>query len=67
MSKIISGILVSIVGAGIASFAFSDSCSSEIMEKAVPLIGMLPGSLFAWWARVTQKDSEPVNVLGVKK
>lgn len=66
-SKIIGGLIVAGVGSLVASFALSDSCSSEIMAKAVPFIGTLPGLAISWWARVTQKESKPVNVLGMRK
>jgi hypothetical protein len=64
MSKIITGLLVAGVGSLIASFALSDSCTSEIMAKIVPFLGTVPGLALSWFARVKQGD---VTVLGVRK
>ncbi len=67
MSKIIIGLIVAGVGSLIATFGFSDTCSSEILAKVTPFIGTLPGIVYAWWARVTDKDTAPVGKLGFRK
>lgn len=64
MSKIITGLVIAIVGSIIGSFALSDSCSSEIMSKLTPVISSLPGIALAWWARFKQGD---ITKLGFKK
>ncbi len=67
MSKIIAGLLVACAGSLIAIFGFSDSCSSEIMAKIVPFLGMLPGIAYAWFHRVKNTDVQPVGALGITK
>jgi hypothetical protein len=64
MSKVIIGLIVAVVGAGVASFGLSDSCSTEIMAKLAPILGMIPGVAFSWWARVKIGG---VSKLGLRK
>jgi len=63
-SKVIGGIIVAGIGSLVAGFGFSDSCSSEILDKVLPFIGSLPGLAIAWWARVKQGG---ITKFGFKK
>jgi len=63
-SKVIGGIIGAGIGSLVVSFGFSDSCSSEILDKALPFIGSLPGLAFSWWARVKQGG---ITKFGFKK
>lgn len=69
MSKIISGILISLAGPALIQWGFSESCSGEISGIVVPLLAALPGAALAWWARVKMggHQASTVNVMGVKK
>lgn len=62
-SKIIGGVLVMFAGALIAQFGFSEGCSSEIMEKLTPIIGMLPGGIFVYISRLMKGDVTPVGFI----
>ncbi len=64
MSTEILGVFISALGAIIVGWGFSDACSNEIVEKALPLIGSLPGLITTYVARFRKGD---VNVLGAKK
>lgn len=46
------GLLVGVAGILLVQYGFSDSCSSEITNKLLPLIGALPGFVTAWVGRV---------------
>jgi hypothetical protein len=59
-----SGILVAVVGALIAQFGFSESCSSELMAKLSPVIGMIPGAILSMIGRYRLGGVTP---LGFKK
>ncbi len=63
-SGVIAGILVAVAGSAIATFGLSDSCSNEVLAKATPLIGMLPGITWAWISRVGKGD---LTVAGFRK
>ena len=63
-SGVIAGLLVALAGSAIATFGLSDSCSSEILAKATPFLGMLPGVVWAWISRIGQGD---VTVAGFRK
>lgn len=58
------GILVAVAGALIAQFGFSDGCSTEIMAKLSPVIGMIPGAILSLIGRYRLGGVTP---LGFKK
>lgn len=64
MSKQIAGIFAAIGGLLLVQFGFSDSCSSEILSKGLPLLGALPGLALTYWARVSKGD---IGFSGVRK
>lgn len=55
------GILVGVIGIIIAQVGFSDSCSVEVVDKLIPLIGALPGLVTAWIGRWRQGDVSPIG------
>ncbi len=55
MNKIISGILITLAGSVIGSFAFSADCSTEILDKATPFLTALPGLVVAWFGAMGEK------------
>ncbi len=60
----IMGVFISIGGILLASWGFSDTCSSEIANKIIPLLGSLPGLATTYFARLKRGG---VSALGVKK
>ena len=58
------GLLVAVAGLVLVQYGFSDTCSDEIIAKASPLLGALPGIVMSWIGRVRQGD---VTKLGFKK
>ena len=63
-SNIIAGLLVAVAGSAVATFGLSESCSNEILAKATPLLGMLPGIAWAYIARLRMGG---VNLAGFRK
>jgi ABC-type uncharacterized transport system permease subunit len=45
------GLLAGVAGILLVQYGFSDSCSSEITAKLLPLIGAFPGLATAWIGR----------------
>ena len=64
MSKQILGVFIAGAGALLIGFGFSDSCSNEIMAKALPFLGTLPGLALTYFARLAKGD---VKFSGLRK
>lgn len=60
MSLTIVGVLVSVVGAGLVQFGFTEGCANEIASY----IPVLVGGVMSWWGRVRAGD---VTLMGIRK
>lgn len=63
-SQIMAGVLVSVVGGTVATVGLSESCSSEITSKIVPMIPVIIGGAMSWLGRFKKGD---VTLGGFKK
>lgn len=61
MSKQIGGIWLAVGGLLLVQFGFSDVCSNEILAKATPVLGALPGLVLTYIARI---KAGGVNIFG---
>jgi hypothetical protein len=59
-SSTIVGLIVTLVG-GYVGTQLSESCSTEVMAKLSPVIGMLPGVIVSWVGRWRKGDITPLG------
>ena len=64
-SKRAGGILLAVAGMTLVEFGFSDTCSTEILAKASPILGALPGLVLSWIGSMTAKG--PITLGGFRK